>query len=1184
MKRATSTTCLLLFVLMNLAAWQPVDAKVACTAHIGKDDIVLTLEFDSHDFTIEQVGSYDYIVGEDLIYPCKAGLPALPQRIFHVAIPPEMRPVGLQARCLESESMGTHNIAPTQPPAVLGTQPKSWTDGREDIYGIDAFYPPDIARDLHAGYMGANRIVSFCVTPFEWNPLTQELILRKHIEVRISTSRESVSEACQTRVAGSVVRALRRVVVNPGDVETFAAGRKLLQGYQTQLSPGEFEYVVVTCDSLAPIFAPLVEWKTSKGVRATCVTREWIETNYPGEDVQAQIRNFIRDAYENWGTVWFLLGGDTQIIPSRTVYAMDCEMGGVAGNRIRCDLYYGDLDGTWNANGVKPYGEVADSVDMYPDVFVGRAPAENIAEAQVFVNKVITYEKNPPAGYALDMLMAGEVMWLDPYTDGGAGLDMIDEDYIPPRFDPILKLYESLGNESRESVLAAMSAGKNFIFHDGHCSEYAMGAGEGYIYSEDADTLSNGSRTFILNSIGCWPAAIDRDCIAEHFLNNPNGGCVAFIGNSRYGWGSPGNPGLGYSDKFQHEFARKVFVDSLLHIGEAHALSKAVFVAFAQDENVYRWNEYQLNLLGDPEMPMWTDEPPMLYVSLPESVMAGGQQVCFTVDDGSGCVRDARVCITNGDDVYEVATTDVSGKATLWVSTSSSDSLEVTVAAFNHRAFRKRIPVVSNGVLLGLTDFSVIDSDDSLANPGETVYLRLKIRNFGNTDASGVMGILRDSDRCQIVDSLIYFGSVGGGSEVSPEDFFEIVFDSTLANAETVTFDLILKDTTSATWTEKVPVVMATPVFSVSSHGLDDRLGGDGDYIPEPGEEIELTVEIANSGLTSGSCDVNLVSLDPYYTVVDTGGYVEEVGSGDFGYTSHRISISGACPQSHIGAIGVTVVSNPYVFTDTVYLAVGDLYYFEDFEAGEGSWTHTGTPDVWHLSNRRSHSDSLSWYFGIDSTHTYPANANASLRSQKLIAGEHSMLSFWFWYDFTTYGTDGIYVVVYRNGVPDTLDFIGSGGALGTDVGALNIYSHWVKWERLLDDFEPGDTLEIEFGFISDDSDQAEGIYIDDVAFASREPVRTGVKEPQSQVALTIFPSPAATSLTIGFGEGAGSDRVDIYSVDGRLVRSIKKTEGQKKLLWDLTDSRGRRVAPGIYLVRAGAQGYAFSGKIVVLR
>jgi hypothetical protein len=1169
-------------------------SNAAVVERMALDEIRVTTTHSMSEFTFENVEGYDYVRGGDLVYLSEPGLPGLPRRACRITIPWDTHVRDIEARCLTERTIeGTFRIVPTQPPTVLGERQAEWVEGRPDIYSLNELYPAEVIGEGHEGFMGDNRIVSFDVSPFRWNPVTGELVLCEEIEVRLHLEESRIARPFRRAESDSraSIGMVKRVVANPNDVAAYqppAIRPRFLS--PCMLPDGEYEYVIVTVDSLVPYFQPLVDWKNQRGIRATSVTREWIEANYGGDDTAVKIRNFITDAYETWGTIWCLLGGDTAIIPSRIVYAMDCEMGGVAGNKIRCDLYFGDLDGTWNANGVKPYGEVADSVDMYPDVYIGRAPADNIAEAVVFVDKVITYENNPPADYALKTLMAGEVMWTNPYTDGGVGLNMIDDDCVPPRFDPILKLYESLGNESPETVLDAMDAGQNFILHDGHCSEYAMGAGTGYIYYFDADDATNGTRTFILNSIGCWPAAIDRDCIAEHFINNPNGGCVAFIGNCRYGWGSPGNPGFGYSDKFQYEFARSVFVDEVFPLGQAHAESKTGFVGFAGDENVYRWNEYQLNLLGDPEMPVWTDDPASLVVTAPDSVMASGDMLTVVVEDGVGVVEGALVCVMNGSDLYAKGHTDISGAVTLAVTTASPDSLLLTVSAYNHLPHQRSIAVVTHGILLAWTDAIVNDPDDGKANPGETIDLRITVKNFGTEPDSGVWGTLRASDGLSTVtDSTVYYGVLGAGQEVTGTGF-TVEFDGSLENGDVAVFDLVLTDSASNEWASKVPVTVASPVLYVSSYGIDDRLGGDGDWTPEPGETVLVTLEIANDGLTYTDVDAYLTTLDPQFGAQDSVTYAGLVHPGMSGYSRHKVAISAGCPATHLGMLEVSIDgSDGEAFTDTVYFSVGDLCFMDDCESGEGSWVHAGSPDLWHLSSYRSHSDSMSWYVGNDTTHRYVSNADGNLVSQDFIAGENSRLSFWFWYDFTTYGTDGAYVIVITNGVADTLDFIGSGGALG-EPGALNIVSGWTEWDRLLAGVAPGDTVTIEFGFISDNTDVAEGIYIDDISFSSKTPVATGIDQLPGQaadVAFKTFPNPARGSLTISFAgraEQAEQFAVDIYTVEGRLVRSVNKARNAHAVAWDLRDRDGRRVAPGIYLAKTRGGTYPYSGKIVVLR
>jgi len=63
-------------------------------------------------------------------------------------------------------------------------------------------------------------------------------------------------------------------------------------------------------------------------------------------------------------------------------------------------LLIGDTDGGytlpgWSPSGIDhPYSQL-DGADLLPDVALGRLPAGNSTEAQVMINKVLTYEKAP---------------------------------------------------------------------------------------------------------------------------------------------------------------------------------------------------------------------------------------------------------------------------------------------------------------------------------------------------------------------------------------------------------------------------------------------------------------------------------------------------------------------------------------------------------------------------------------------------------------------------------------------------------------------------------------------------------------------------------------------------------------------------------------------------------------------
>jgi len=426
-----------------------------------------------------------------------------------------------------------------------------------------------------------------------------------------------------------------------------------------------------------------------------------------------------------------------------------------------------------------------------------------------------------------------------------------------------------------------------------------------------------------------------------------------------------------------------------------------------------------------------------------------------------------------------------------------------------------------------------------------------------------------------VLDSTVYYGSVAGGSASWGAGTFTVTFDQSCANAQAVVLDLVLSDTTAAEWTSAVQPVVAAPVFEVTSYGMHDLLG-DADWMAEPGETVIVTLEITNRGLAAGSPTASASSSDPMFAVTDSISSCGTVEAGGVGHSLHRVVISPACPGAYAGAIQVATASpGGYAFEDTVYLAVGELAFSDDCESGAGGWVREGSPDMWHLSTYRSHSGSTSWYFGDPGTHRYVSGADASLTTRGLVAGDRCKLSFWFWYEFTTYGVDGLYVIVTADGVPDTLDYIGSGGA-------LNIWSRWVPWERDLD-VTPGDSLALSFAFKSDGGDTAEGVYIDDMTLSVVTPGEAWVPPavPEPGAAFRAYPNPAAGSLTFSFPSTRAAV-MDVYDVRGRQVASLTKPAGASTLVWDIDAEQD--IASGIYLAKVRNAGNDRAQKIVVVR
>lgn len=1144
------------------------------------------VEFSKADLSFSSTDSYSLIriAGCDLTH--QVGEPQLPVKLVHLCLPAGSRVTEVEVVNFRKEEIsGAWLVYPTQPPQILpmpgvDIKSKPFVKPKASIYSSSESYPQRLIEFTGSGNMGGYRIASFLLYPLQYIPGEGKLLFHPDIEFRVEFKDGPPSPWRTSKASGEAVKSL---VLNPGDVKPLGG-----------LPPGDWEYVIITSSTYQASFQPLADWKTKKGVPARVVTTDSIYANCPGRDNAERVRNFIKDAHLNWGTQWVLLGGDTDVVPDRIAYAMTSEAGLYPDeDSLRADLYYSDLDRTWDENSNNTFGEVADSVDLYPDLFVGRASVNTLTEVQTFVNKVLTYEKNPPLDYQLNMLFLAEILWSDPYTDSRIAKDRIDSLCVPPRFDPITKLYESLGNENRTTVINALNAGQNMTNHNGHANYTVMGIGDGFLLRSDMDALVNGNRQGFLYSVGCWPAAFDYNCIAEHWVNNPNGGGVAFIGNSRYGWGSPGNPAFGYSDRFDYTFYDKLFLGDIYHIGAALALDKAHYIPKSRQANVYRWHQYQLNLLGEPELSVWTETPGNLLVSFPDSIPIGTVSLTVTVRDGDEPVQGALVCLMKDTEVYTFDHTGLNGQVTLEVSPSSAGQLFVTATAHDYLPYEGSSWVFPTGPYVSYLNHSITGGNgDDEVNPGESLGMPITLKNFGNQNTSGVTAILRTDDTLvTVTDSLQSFGNLTPGDTAVSSGQYGFSVSPDAQNGHIIYFTLHIEDGSANHWESILGIPVATPILQFSNYGVDDTWGGNGNRIPEPGESFTLFLLIENTGLgIARDVSGDLATADPYLTVIGDMWGFGTIPPGSTGLGACSLAADGACPTPHFPYLTLeTTTSDGYAFTDSIVFPIGLTGFSDDVESGPGGWTHGGSGDMWHITDHRYHSDSHSWYCGNDTTWTYQNNMGCWLMTPPIVPAPNSTLSFWVWYEVTIYGVDGLYVEVVRPGGADTLDFIGSGGAL--DPPDLQIGNPWLEEIYDLSYLANGEVVQVRFSFVSDGVDVAEGVYLDDISITG---VPLGAEEasypvsPKGILFLPLRPNPFSRETEIRYAlPEEGEVELKVYDLGGRLVRTLvdhRARAGYHSVVWGGEDKEGKDVGSGVYFFLLKAGGSTWVRKALLVR
>ena len=182
------------------------------------------------------------------------------------------------------------------------------------------------------------------------------------------------------------------------------------------LAPNPCRLLIIAPDNFLGILQPLIDHKNATGMPSFAISLEEIvgkntdKLNHP-----LKIKKLIAKAHEQHGTWYVMLAGDASLIPVKHRYVKQTDGGlsvGYDGTYNPSDNYYANLyrpggdnnvfsdwddnkDGKFNEQdwGLSPDSVNPDNVDGYPHISVGRIPAHNETEMNIYTQKIINYEK-----------------------------------------------------------------------------------------------------------------------------------------------------------------------------------------------------------------------------------------------------------------------------------------------------------------------------------------------------------------------------------------------------------------------------------------------------------------------------------------------------------------------------------------------------------------------------------------------------------------------------------------------------------------------------------------------------------------------------------------------------------------------------------------------------------------------
>ena len=834
-----------------------------------------------------------------------AGWPDLPLVSERIDLPP-----GMKLKAVTARGARWSTLAPTarvrRVPAMRVTtdalgRPRA---GAARTLAVAQGEPPTVELG-YQGYMRGKNVAWVQVRPVRWSASTTKLERLDQVDLDLELEPDPGADV------------VRRERIVP---EWEEGGTAAVESVIPKLAPQPFKptqlpsvlgspvaYVIVTTDALAPQFQRLADWKTQSGVPAVVRTLTTIHQEYPGTDDADRVRRFLRDAYARWGTKWALIGGDTHVIPARVGWTTFYTLPGEPLNDIPTDLYYSCLDGNWNADGDSLYGEgdktfptvTVDDADLMPEIWVGRAPVGTLAEAQQFVDKVFQYSRTPVGSYEKNILFFAEVMDPQDWTPGDFiyldGAELVEECLPQVDANPSMRfgrLYENYLDPAyrpgalqikRRRVLDSLNVGYNMAVHCGHGFRNVMSAGDSNITIADAQALANGNKLTNFYAVDCTSNAIDFPCLGEAFMKAPNGGGVSSIGSTRLDF-----PGTGRA--YQRDYFKLMFHDSVNAIGEAQGRQKLNYIVNAKTDNVHRWTQMTLLLLGDPEMHMWTGKPRTLTVNKPASILANDTTFTVNVAIAGVPLYHARVTAYKAGDDYATALTDGAGNAKLDFRPDAAGSLTLTVTGYDCIPYQATMTINAATASLLVENAVTIDDDnvsgtsgngDGILDAGETVDLTIPIKNNGGTGSTLVNGVLSTTNPAvTMITSAVSYGTVAAGATVSNAVRYRLSTGYTTTDQTEIAFNLSITDGGGKHYQEPIRITLHGPELRSYGHTVVETVGN-GDGRLAKGETATYTASVRNSGSgVARGVTAILRKLDARSTVTDSISTLGDVAPG----------------------------------------------------------------------------------------------------------------------------------------------------------------------------------------------------------------------------------------------------------------------------------------------------------------
>jgi len=835
-------------------------------------------------------------------------------------------------------------------------------------YSVNSFFPEKKIQIELTEVRGLN-IASIGISPFQYNPVTKELVVYKNLEFEVKWDNSKNTYGKERFRSPFWDQILSDLVLNTSDIPVIDYQKR----NKTTKDDG-CEYLIVVPNE--PDFVAwadtIRQFRNEQGILTKVVTIDDI-----GGNEVATIDDFFEEVYNSWDPV-----------PSAVLLMADY---GEDDKTIISKRYDHPYQGTYITDNY--FADVTNN--NLPDFVFARMTARDFDELENMVNKFISYESNPPVSpsfykHPITALGWQTQRWFQicSETIGGYMSEVLGKDPIRinavyegnPNNDPwstangtttvtnyfgpnglnyIPASPSELGGWTGGSggdVVTALNAGSFILQHRDHGGY--NGWGEPGFHSGNINQLNNEGLLSHIFSINCLTGQFDEGSasFSEKFHRKENAGALSITAasqvsysfvNDAYVWGMYDNMWPDFMPAYGGNLIpERDFRPAFGSASGKYFLSTTNWTSGSSKTITYRLFHHH----GDAFNIVYTEVPQENNVTYEVGINANTTSIDFQAEPYSliGLSIDGEYLANGICDENGLVSIDIPQQI-------PQTEIKVVITKQNYFRHEGTILIIpAEGPYVVPTNFSINDEEannNGIIEYNEEVSLDITIKNVGVDMAENVvLSLNTKNEYIQITDTSENIGNMAAGEDIS------IIKAFTFNVSENIPDQNIIKLIFTATdgensWDKEINFTANAPHLQYSILDFEE-IQGNGDEYFDPGETATATFTMKNTGHCEYPSGLSTLTANSSFITIDASDIsFDAISINESVLTSFEVSSLETTAYASTASITQHLSASPFEVDREIYFNVGLLV--EDWETANFNtfdWQMTGDKD-WEITD-----------------------------------------------------------------------------------------------------------------------------------------------------------------------------------------------------------------------------------------